>query len=329
VRICVFGAGAIGAYLGACLTERGQHDVVLVARGERLAAMRHGGVRIEGPGAGARTVRVRGADDAAALPAQDVVFLTTKSHDAPRAAAALAKLVGERGTLVTAMNGVPWWYFQGLAGQHQDRILRSVDPDGALGGAIPAAQIVGAVVWTAATMRAPGVIAVEQLLRLPLGEACGGRSARVDGLAATLRDAGVESTALEDIRAEVWLKLWGNLAFNPVSVLTRASLAGIARDAGGRAAVRAMMVEAEQVANALGVRFPVDVDRRIAMAETIGAHATSSLQDLDAGKEIELAALTGAVLEMAALTGVETPTIALIHGLTLLRMRVRDADTRR
>ena len=327
MRICVYGAGAIGGYLGACLAARWPDDVVLVARGARLAALRANGMEVRGPGAERRSVPVRCTDDPASLPTQDAVFLTTKAHDAPRAADGIARLLGPDTVVVTAMNGVPWWYFDGLEGAHRNHRLRSVDPVGLLTRRIPTAHVLGAVVWTAAVMRTPGVVDVDQRLRLPLGEPNGAISARVRQLAARLAEAGVESPVVGDIRAEIWLKLWGNLAFNPVSVLTRATLAGIARDPGGRIAVRAMMQEAEQVAHALGVRFPIDVDRRIAMAETIGAHATSSLQDLDAGKEIELAALTGAVLEMAEMTNVATPAIALVHGLTQLRVRIRDAHT--
>ncbi len=328
MRICVYGAGAIGGYLGACLAARWPDDVVLVARGARLAALRSHGIEVRGAGDQRRVVPVRCTDDPATLPAQDVVFLTTKAHDAPRAADGIARLLGPDTVVVTAMNGVPWWYFDGLEGAHRNHRLRSVDPDGALSRSIPTARILGAVVWTAAVMRTPGIIEVDQRLRLPIGEPNGTESPRAQQLAAYLGETGIESPVVGDIRAEIWLKLWGNLAFNPVSVLTRATLAGIARDPGGRVAVRAMMQEAEQVAKALGVRFPVDVDRRIAMAETIGAHATSSLQDLDAGKEIELAALTGAVIEMAEMTKVATPAIALVHGLTQLRVRTRDAHTR-
>jgi 2-dehydropantoate 2-reductase len=323
----VFGAGAIGGYLGACLAARWPDDVVLVARGERLAALRRNGIEIRGPGTERRALAVRCTDDPATLPTQDVVFLTTKAHDARRAADAIAGLLGPDSVLVTAMNGVPWWYFDGLAGPYKDHRLRSVDPDGALARGIDSTRVLGAVVWTAAVMRSPGVIDVDQRLRLPIGEPNGATSKRAEAVAVRLREAGIDSSVVPDIRAEIWLKLWGNLAFNPVSVLTRATLAGIARDPGGRSAIRAMMVEAEQVAHALGVRFPVDVDRRIAMAESIGAHATSSLQDLDAGKEIELAALTGAVLEIAAMTNIATPTISMIHGLTQLRVRTGDART--
>lgn len=328
MRICIYGAGAIGGYLGACLAARWPDDVVLVARGARLTALRRGGIEVRGPGDESRTVPVQCTNEPASLPAQDVVFLTTKAHDAPRAAEGIARLLGPDTIVVTAMNGVPWWYFDGLDGPYRNLRLRSVDPDGVLAQKIPTPHVLGAVVWTAAVMRTPGVIEVDQRLRLPIGEPNGAISARAQQLAARLGEAGIESPVVGDIRAEIWLKLWGNLAFNPVSVLTRATLAGIARDPGGRVAVRAMMQEAEQVAHALEVRFPVDVDRRIAMAETIGAHATSSLQDLDAGKEIELAALTGAVLEMAEMTNVATPAIALVHGLTQLRVRTRDAHTR-
>ncbi len=327
MRICVYGAGAIGGYLGACLAARWPDDVVLVARGARLTALRRNGIEVHGPGDERRTVPVRCTDDPASLPTQDVVFLTTKAHDAPRAAHGIVHLLGSDTVVVTAMNGVPWWYFDGLDGAHRNHRLRSVDPDGVLAQRIPTAHVLGAVVWTAAVMRTPVVVEVDQRLRLPIGEPNGTISARALQLAARLGEAGIDSPVVGDIRAEIWLKLWGNLAFNPVSVLTRATLAVIARDPGGRVAVRAMMQEAEQVAQALGVRFPVDVDRRIAMAETIGAHATSSLQDLDAGKELELAALTGAVLEMAEMTNVAAPAIALVHGLTQLRVRTRDAPT--
>lgn len=321
MKLCIFGAGAIGAYLGACLTAGGRDEVVLVARGARCAAMRGDGVRIQRAGRAAQAVAVACTDSPRSLPTQDVVFLTTKAHDAPSAAHEVAALLGPETTVVTAMNGVPWWYFADLTGPHRGATLRSVDPGGILKDAILASRVVGAVVWTAATMVEPGVVQVREAMRLALGEPSGADTERLRHIRAALEATGVEVVTTRDIRAEVWLKLWGNLAFNPVSVLTRATLSGIARDPGGRAAVRAMMVEAEAVAHALGVRFPVDVDQRISMAEGIGPHPTSSLQDLDAGKAVELAALSGAVLEMAALVGVATPTLALVHGLAQLRVR--------
>jgi 2-dehydropantoate 2-reductase len=321
VRIGIFGAGAIGGLLGAKLALAGA-EVTFVARGPHLAAMREHGVRLT---SGGETVvaRPRCVADAAEAGVQDFVVVTLKAHALPAAASAIARMMGPRSALVTAVNGVPYWYFYGIDGPWRDRRVESVDPGGTVWNTLPPAQAIGCVVYPAAEVVAPGEIAHSYGDRFTLGEPDGSRGARVAALSAALQQAGFKAPVRPRIRDEIWVKLWGNMAFNPLSVLTGATLDRLAGRPDLRAVARGMMLEAQAAAEALGVRFAIDVDRRIDGALEVGAHKTSMLQDLERGRPMEVDALLGAVVELGALAGVAMPASTMM--LALLRERARQA----
>ena len=320
MTICIVGAGAIGAYFGLELALAGI-EVALIARGPHLAAMRANGVRVR-IGDEERRATPRVTDDPAELGPQDVVIITLKAHSAPAICRHLRPLLGTQTAVVTASNGIPWWYFHKLEGPHEGRRLASIDSGGVQWETIGPARAIGCVVYTAAEIVEPGVIAVSPHLsqkRLPLGEPDGQRSERAAALSRALVRAGFKAPVRGDIRSDIWIKLWGNLAFNPVSALTGATLEDIARDPGTRAVVHAMMREGQAVGEAVGARFPIDVDRRIEGAEQVGAHRTSMLQDLERGRPMEIDALVGVIAELGRLTGVPTPTVDIVYALVKRR----------
>lgn len=321
MRICVFGAGAIGGYLAARLAAREENEVSLVARGPHLEAIRTKGlVLVEGE---QRTVtRPRASADSRELGPQDYVVVTLKAHQITAAVPAIEALLGPETAIVWAVNGVPWWYFHGLEGPWRDRRLESVDPGGVIWDRLDPKRAIGCVVYPAAEVHEPGVVTLVEGDRFSLGEPDGSRSERVERLAKALVAAGLKAPVRPKIRDEIWVKLWGNLTFNPLSALTRATLDVICADPGTRAVARAMMVEAQTVAEKLGVRFAIDVDKRIEGAAAVGAHKTSMLQDLERGRPMEIDALVTAVLELAKLVEVATPTIATVHALVTLEARV-------
>jgi 2-dehydropantoate 2-reductase len=321
MRVAIYGAGAIGGFLGARLAAAGA-DVSLIARGAHLAAMRARGLTLIE--AGAETTRpVRAAEDPAELGPQDAVIVALKAHSAPAAAAAMRALFHDRTTVVWAVNGLPWWYFHRHGGPFEGRRIEAVDPGGVLWEAIGPERVLGCVVYPAAEVAAPGVVRHIEGNRFPLGEPSGERTERAERIAALLSAAGLRAPVRPRIRDELWVKLWGNLSFNPISALTLATLDVICTDPGTRAVARAMMREAQAIAEALGVRFPVDVERRIDGAAAVGAHRTSMLQDLEAGRPMEIDALVTAVQELGRLTGLPTPAIDTV--LALLRLRARVA----
>ncbi|MCX8100290.1 MAG: 2-dehydropantoate 2-reductase [Geminicoccaceae bacterium] len=321
MRICVFGAGAIGGYLAAKLASREENEVAVVARGAHLDAIRRNGlVLVEGE---RRTVtRPKASADSRELGPQEYVIVTLKAHQIPAAVPAIEPLLGPETAIVWAVNGVPWWYFYGLEGPWRDRRLESVDPGGTIWARLEPRRAIGCVVYPAAEVHEPGVVTLVEGDRFSLGEPTGERTARVEALSRTLVAAGLKAPVRPKIRDEIWIKLWGNLAFNPISALTRATLDRICADLGTRAVARAMMVEAQAVAEKLGVRFAIDVDKRIEGAAAVGAHKTSMLQDLERGRPMEIDALVTAVLELARLVEVPTPTIATVHALVTLAGRV-------
>jgi 2-dehydropantoate 2-reductase len=322
VRFAVVGAGAIGGFLGARLALAG-HEVTFIARNRNLAAIRAQGFRlIEEDGREQHAGTVRAVQAMAEAGPQDVVLLTVKAHQVVELLPDLRALFSPTTVLVTLINGVPWWYFQRLAGPWEGRRLETVDPGGALAAAIEPARIVGGVVYPAAELVAPGVVRVIEGNRFTLGELDGQRSERIEVLSQALMAAGFKAPVSRDIRAELWVKLWGNLSFNPISALTRATLAQICGFAPTRELARRMMAEGQSVAEALGVRFRISLEQRLAGAEAVGAHKTSMLQDLEAGRPLELAALVGAVIELGQVTGVPTPTIEAVHGATALLSQV-------
>lgn len=318
MKICVFGAGAIGGYLAVRLANSGQ-DVSVVARGPHLAAMRENGLKLRIDG-GEEVARVTATDTPADLGPQDYVILTLKAHSVPPIAGKLAPLIGPDTCVVTGMNGVPYWYFHKLDG-HDWREVASVDPGGRVSRAIPPERALGCVVYPACEVDEPGIVRHVSGDRFTLGEPDGSRSDRAMKLSEALRAAGFKAPVRPLIRDEIWVKLWGNLAFNPLSALTGETLDVLATRPDLRAIARAMMVEGQAVAEALGVRFPIDVDKRIEGAAQVGAHKTSMVQDLELGRPMEIDALVTAVTELGRLTGVATPTIDMILALVQARGR--------
>jgi 2-dehydropantoate 2-reductase len=323
MKVAVFGAGAIGGMMGAKLAAAGA-DVSFVARGPHLAAMREHGVTLlagEKEGGETITVHPRCTADAGELGVQDYVIVTLKAHSLPAAAPDISRMMGPRTALITAVNGVPYWYFHGLDGPWRDHRVRSVDPDGTLWDTLPPSQAIGCVVYPAAEVVRPGVIQHIYGERFSLGEPDGSRSPRVEALSKLLISAGLKAPVRPRIRDEIWVKLWGNLCFNPVSALTGSTLDRITGRADLRALCRVMMVEAQAVAEALGVKFAIGVDKRIDGAAEVGEHKTSMLQDLERGRPMEIDALLGAVVELGALTGRPMPNCELV--LALVRERAR------
>jgi 2-dehydropantoate 2-reductase len=322
MRIAIFGAGAIGGYLAARLAAAGRVDLSIVARGEHLTAMRETGLRLIE--AGRESVhKVRATADPSELGVQDYVVLSLKAHSVAGILDQIAPLIGEQTAVVTMQNGLPWWYFHGLAGPFEGTRLASVDPGGIIWDRIGPQRVIGAVVYPAAEVKAPGVIRHLDGTRFSLGEPSGEKSERVLRLAEELIAAGLQAPVREDIRSEIWVKLWGNLSFNPISALTGSTLEQIVADEATRSVARAMMLEAQAIGEALGVKFLVSVDRRIKGAGDVGAHKTSMLQDLERGRPMEIDALVTAVQELGRLTGQPTPTIdtvlALVRRLAIER----------
>ncbi len=320
MRICIYGAGAIGGYLGVQLSLAGE-DVTLVARGPHLAAMKEHGLKLLIDGE-ERVARPHCTDDPAEAGPQDYVIVTLKAHSVPAVVDLLHPLLGPDTAVVTAANGVPWWYFYGLEGPWRDRRLESVDPGGAQWRKIGPERAIGCVVYPATEVAEPGVVRHMDGNRFTLGEPSGARTERVQALSRALVSAGFRAP-IRNIRDELWVKLWGNLTFNPISALTQETLDVVATDPGTRGVARAMMLEAQAVGEKLGVRFKLGVDRRIDGAAAVGAHRTSMLQDLDKGRPMEIDALVAAVQEMGRLTEVPTPTIDVV--LALVRQRARAA----
>lgn len=321
MKVAVFGAGAIGGLIGVKLAEAGV-DVTFIARGPHLAAMQSQGVTLLSGGR-RMTVHPRCTADPAEAGVVDYVLVTLKAHSLPGAAPQVARMMGPDTALVTAINGVPYWYFYGVEGPWRDRRIESVDPGGTLWETLPPRQVIGAIVYPAAEVVEPGVIEHSYGDRFSLGEPDGSRSERVERLSRLLIGAGLKAPVRPRIRDEIWVKLWGNLAFNPLSALTGATLDRLTGQADLRAVARAMMVEAQAVAEALGVRFAIDVDKRIAGAAEVGEHKTSMLQDLERGRPMEIDALLGAVVELGAVVGAKMPMCEAV--LALVRERGRQA----
>lgn len=321
MKICIFGAGAIGGYMGAKLAAVGA-DVSLVARGPHLAALQSNGLTLVEDGQ-TTTHKVRATDDARTLGPQDYVILTLKAHSVPGVVDQITPLLGPDSTLVSGVNGVPWWYFHRIGGVYEGTRLASVDPGDVQWNGFGPERVLGCVVYPAAEVSQPGTITHVEGNRFSLGEPSGEKSARALNLSAALTAAGLKAPVRPRLRDEIWVKLWGNLSFNPISALTHATLDVLCTDPGTRAVARAMMVEAQEIAQMLGVTFPIDVDRRIDGGAAVGAHRTSMLQDLIAGRPMEIEALVGSVAELGRLTRTPTPTIDIV--LALIRLRAQAA----
>ncbi len=320
MKLCVYGAGAIGGYMGAKLAKGGA-EVGLVARGPHLAAMRERGLTLIEEGQ-RETVSVTAVEDPAELGVQDYVVITLKAHSVPGVVDRMRPLLGPETAVVFGVNGVPWWYFYNLAGPYENHRLQSVDPGNVQWEGIGPERAVGCVVYPAAEVPEPGVVSHLEGNRFSLGEPSGEKTERIECLSKALTAVGLKAPVRPKIRDEIWVKLWGNLSFNPISALTGATLDVICTDPGTRSVARAMMVEAQEIAERLGAKFPIDVDRRIAGGAAVGAHKTSMLQDLERGRPIEIDALVTAVQEMGRLVGVATPAIDQVLALVMQRARV-------
>ncbi|MBZ9719769.1 2-dehydropantoate 2-reductase [Mesorhizobium sp. AD1-1] len=314
MKITIFGAGAIGGYLAAKLAAAGRTDLSIVARGAHLEAIKADGLRLIEDGQ-ETSVPVRAAAKAEELGVQDYVVLALKAHSLTPALDQIAPLLGDHTSVVTMQNGVPWWYFHGVGGPLEGTRLNAVDPGGAIWQRIGPDRVIGSVVYPAVEVDAPGLIRHVEGKRFSLGEPSGERSERVTLLAEEMVKGGLQAPVREDIRSEIWVKLWGNLSFNPISALTGSTLAAIVADEGTRSLARTMMLEAQAIGESLGVRFPIAVDRRIKGAGDVGEHKTSMLQDLERGRPMEIDALVSAVQELGRLTDKPTPTIDAVLAL--------------
>jgi 2-dehydropantoate 2-reductase len=322
MRICIYGAGAIGGYMGALLSRTGA-EVSFVARGEHLAAMQRHGVTLLMDGT-EHVAYPRCTDDPAELGPQDLVIIALKAHSFPAVVPTMRPLIGNDTAFLTAVNGIPYWYFYAHGGDWRDSVVESVDPDGLQWRMLGPERAIGCVVYPATEVVAPGVIRHVYGNKLPIGEPDGTISPRVRNIAEILAAAGFDAPIRERIRDEIWLKLWGNLCFNPISALTGATLDVICADPGTRDVARAMMLEAQAIGERLGVHFRVDVERRIDGAGRVGAHKTSMLQDLERGRAMEIDALVTSVQELGRRVGIPTPTIDAV--LALVRQRARVAS---
>lgn len=320
MKICIYGAGAIGGYLGAELSFAGV-DVSLVARGAHLEAMKENGLKLLISGE-EKTARIRATDDPRELGPQDYVVITLKAHSVSPVVDKMTPLLGPETAVVTAQNGILWWYFYRLAGRWEGHRLPSTDPGGRIWDTLGPERAIGCVVYPSCELVSPGVVKHVDGRRFMLGEPDGSKSERVVALSKAFTAAGLKAPVRSKIRDDIWLKLWGNVSFNPVSVLTLATLEEMTSYADTRDVIRKMMVEAEAVARELGVDFPVDVETRIGWGQDVGAHKTSMLQDLERGRPMEIDALVGAVSEMGRLVEEPTPTIDTLLALVKLRAKV-------
>ena len=319
MKICIFGAGAIGGYMGVKLAQAGA-DVSLVARGPHLAAMQQNGLRLIEEGQ-EHKVSVSASDTPSDLGEQDYIIVTLKAHSVPPVVEKMRPLIGKNTTIVSGVNGVPWWYFHKIGGPLEGTRLHSVDPDDAQWNGFGPDNVLGCVVYPAAEVIEPGVIKHIEGNRFSLGEPDGSKSERAIALSQALSAAGLKAPVRPKLRDEIWVKLWGNLSFNPISALTHATLDVLCTDEGTRPIARAMMLEAQEIAEKLGVKFPIDVERRIDSGAAVGAHRTSMLQDLDQGRPMEIDALVASVQELGKITQTPTPIIDTVLGLVRLRAR--------
>ena len=321
---CIVGAGAIGGLIGAKLALAG-NEVTLIARGPHLAAIRKGGLTLVATDGSKQVARdVRSTDRISEAGEHDLVVLALKAHQIAEIADELPALFGKETVVVTVQNGIPWWYFQKHGGEFDGKRLESLDPDGEIERCVGVERIVGSIAYPAAEKPAPGVIRHIEGLRFPLAELDGAKTARVKAISKLIVRAGFRAPVLSDIRAQIWLKAWGNLSFNPISALTRATLAEICRFPETRRLASDMMGEAKEIAEKLGVSFRHTIEQRIAGAEAVGEHKTSMLQDVEAGRPLELEALVGVVTELGRLTDTPTPSISAVYAGVKLLARTLD-----
>jgi len=313
VRFTVVGAGAIGGYVGACLA-RGGSEVTLIARGPHLAAIKEHGIRVLSPD-GEFRAQPQASDDIAAVADADVVFLGLKAYSLPEVADTLRRALRPGVPVIAAQNGIPWWYFQGRPGPYRDVVIESVDPGGVVTQAIDPANVVGCVVYCATEIIEPGIIRHVEGKRFSIGEPDESLSERCGEISRAFRAGGLRAPVAAQLRNQIWLKVIGNAALNPVTALLGATLGQLGRSAAALRLVRQMMEESAAVATALGIELPITIDRRLEAAVDVGEHRTSMLQDRLAGKPLELDCLTGAVIEIASRVGVGVPQTRAVHDL--------------
>ena len=326
MKICVVGAGSIGGFVGVKLALAGE-DVTLIARGANLEAIRARGMRLTThDGTEYIAPSVKATSSLAEAGQQDVVILGMKAHQVEAVVPELHHLLHDGTVIIPMQNGIPWWYFQRHGGEFEGRRVESVDPSGRIMESVDPARLVGCVVYPACELAAPGVVRHIEGDRFPLGELDGNESERVTRLSETFVKAGLKAPVLTNIRAEIWLKLWGNLTFNPISALSHSTLVDICQFPPSRELATQMMREAEAIANRLGITFRVSLEKRIAGAEKVGKHKTSMLQDVEAGRDPEVDALVGAVIELGKITGVPTPHIDTVYALVKLLGRTMQEE---
>jgi 2-dehydropantoate 2-reductase len=318
MKIAIIGAGAIGGYVGVKLALAGE-DVTFIVRGANLRAIRNNGMKlIMHNGVEHVAANVKATDNYAEAGKQDLVILALKAHQVDAVADDLPELFGHETTVVTMQNGIPYWYFHRHGGEFEGRQVKSVDPTGLLAEKIPASRVIGCVVYPASELIAPGVVRHIEGDRFPVGELDGSVSPRAMKISECFSNAGFKAPVLDNIRAEIWLKLWGNLTFNPISALSHSTLVDICQYSLARELATNMMREAQAVAHKLGIEFRVSLEKRIAGAEKVGRHKTSMLQDVEAGRGPEIDALVGSVVELGRLTDIGTPHIDTVYALVKL-----------
>ena len=329
LRICIVGSGAIGGLIGVRLSVSGQ-DVTFIDKDEQLAAIQEKGLKLvmqDGVEFVAREAKATGNFEEAGQ--QDVVILSLKAHQIPEVASDLPALFGPDTSVITVQNGIPWWYFQRYGGEYEGKRLESLDPTGVIEANVDADRIIGCVAYPAAAIVEPGVVQHVEGDRFPLGELDGSESERCLNLMQAFIDAGFRSRVIDNIRAEIWLKAWGTLSFNPISALTQATMVDICRFQETRELAAKMMREAEETGGKLGITFRRTIERRIEGAENVGAHKTSMLQDVEAGRALEIEALMGAVIELSRLTQTPSPAIDTVYAcVKLLNKTFTEAESR-
>jgi 2-dehydropantoate 2-reductase len=327
MKIAIVGAGAIGGYVGVKLALAGE-DVTFIVRGANLEAIRKNGMKLvmeDGTEHVATNVKATNNYDEAGP--QDMIVLALKAHQVEAVANDLPKLYGPNTVVVTMQNGIPYWYFQKHGGEYEGSPVKSVDPTGIISEKIPADRVIGCVVYPASELIAPGVVKHIEGDRFPVGELDGSTSERVTAVSEVMIKAGFKAPVLDNIRSEIWLKLWGNLTFNPISALSHSTLVDICQYPLTRDLAANMMKEAQDVATKLGITFRVTLEKRIAGAEKVGKHKTSMLQDIEAGRAPEIDALVGSVIELARLTNTPTPHIDTVYALVKLLGKTMEEES--
>ena len=326
MKVCVVGAGAIGGYMAVRIAKAG-HDVSVIARGPHLAAIRSHGLKLVEADQELVATNLSATDNICELGPQDVVLLALKAHQIEAVVDDLSVLLGPKTVLVTLQNGIPWWYFQRFDSPYSGRVVKTVDPNGVLFNKIDPGRIIGCIAYPAATIAEPGVIKHVEGNRFPVGELDGSESDRVNQVSALFTEAGFKARVLTDIRSEIWLKLWGNLTFNPISAVTHATLVDICQFPLTRTLAATMMTEAQTIGERLGAGFRVPMERRIAGAESVGKHKTSMLQDVEVGKPLEIDGMLGVVVELAEMTEVDVPTLRALYAcVSLLNKTIQDEE---